>query len=65
MPIESLAEQFALNGEVSCRIRSNGRRRILVFRNRKMEVAPVDAQIVAGAVEDVLIARPNRENVEP
>jgi len=30
-----------------------------------MKVTPIDAEIVAGTVEDVLVARTDRENIEP
>ena len=37
---------------------------VFVFGNGEMEVAPIDAEIVAGAVEDVLVARTDGEDVE-
>src|SRR5580698_2554603 len=39
-------------------------RRFLVLRDSKMEVAPIDANIVPRAIENVLIARTDREHVE-
>ncbi len=41
-----------------------GELRVFAIGSSEMKVAPVDAQIVAGSIEDTLVARANVENGE-
>ena len=45
-------------------LRGCNSQRTLVVRNGEVEVTPVDAEIVAGAAEDALIARAHAEDGE-
>src|SRR5882724_13286123 len=45
-------------------VRCNDCRAVLGLRNCQMKVTPVNAKVVAGAVENVLVTRADGENVE-
>ena len=63
MSMSSAAGSWPVVSEVLTRVGGDSGRRLLVFGYDQMEVAPVDAEIVAGTVEDVLVARADGEDV--
>ncbi len=53
----------AVGGELPVRVDGDGAEGVLVARGDEVQVAPVDAEVVAGAVEDALVAGADGEDV--
>ena len=56
--------KHACGYKVRCGMRRDNRGGILILRNCQMEVTPVDAEIVTGTIEDVLVARSGGKNIQ-
>ena len=56
--------ELSVRSKVRCGVRRNHQVRLFIFGYRQAEVAPVDAEIVTGAVEQVLVARSCGEHIQ-